>query len=100
MITGLGFRTQFNAMNRNYTDQRYRIAIGAQHNRTNLSHFNLETKTDPVFATFGFDISKRMECPKHCSGQELDVVPFRYVNVAPYQLYMSEHAKGISHFFM
>jgi hypothetical protein len=37
---------------------------------------------------------------KHCSGAELVVVPFSYVNVAPYQLYMSEHDKGTSHSFM
>jgi len=40
-------------------------------------------KTEPVFEKFGFNTSKRTECPKHCSGQELVVVPFRYVNVAP-----------------
>jgi len=68
----------------------------AHHNRTNLSHFNLVTITEAVFATFGFDTPKRIDCP----SQELLVVPFRYVNVALYQLYMSEHAKGTSHSFM
>jgi hypothetical protein len=66
--------------------QGYRIAKGTHHNRTNLSHFNGETKTEPGFLTFGFDTSKRMECPEHCSGQEMVVVPFRYVNAAPYQM--------------
>jgi hypothetical protein len=86
MITGLCFKTQLKATNRNYMVQGYRIAKGAHHNRTSLSHFNLETKTEPVFAKFGFDKSNRMECPEHCSDQELVVVPFRYVNAAPYQL--------------
>jgi len=86
MITGLCFSTQFKAMNRNYMVQGYRIAKGAHHNRTNLSHFNMVTKKEPVFAMFGFDTSKRMECPEHCSGQELVVVPFRYINAAQYQL--------------
>jgi hypothetical protein len=66
--------------------QRYRIAKVAHHNRTSLFHFNLETKTGPVFATFGFNTSKRMECPEHCSDQELVVVLIRYINVASYQL--------------
>jgi hypothetical protein len=51
VITGLCFRTQFKAMTRNYIVQGYRIAKGAYHNRTSLSHFNMETKTEPVFAT-------------------------------------------------
>jgi hypothetical protein len=79
--------------------QGYRIAKGAHHNRTNFSHFNLKTKTDRVFATFGVDKSNRMECPEHCSGEQLVVVPFRYINATPYQLYLSEHAKETSHSF-
>jgi len=86
MITGLCFRTQFKAMNRNYMVQGYRIAKGAHHNRTNVFHFNLEMKTKPVFAKFAYDKPNRNECPEHCSDQELVVVPFRYVNAAPYQL--------------
>ena len=80
MITGLYFRTEFKAINRNYMVHRYRIAKGAHHNRTNLSHFNMETKTEPVFATFGFDTSKRMECPEQCSGKTLVGVSIRYIN--------------------
>jgi hypothetical protein len=57
--------------------QWYRIAKEAHHNRTSLSHFIMVTKTEPVFATFGFDTSNRIDCPEHCSGQELVVVPFR-----------------------
>jgi len=74
MITGLCLKTQFKAKNRNYMAQGHRITKGAHHNRTSLSHFNLEMKRDPVFATFGFDTSSRMECPEHCSDQELVVV--------------------------
>jgi hypothetical protein len=77
--------------------QGYRRAKRAHHNRTNL--YNMETKTEPVFATFRVETSKRMECPEHCSGQSLVVVAIIYINVALYQLYMAEHAKVHFSFF-
>jgi hypothetical protein len=77
MITGLCFKAQFKAIKCKCMVQGHRITKGAHHNRTNLTHFNVEMKTEPVFVMFGFDTSNRMECPEHCSDKELVVFPFR-----------------------
>jgi hypothetical protein len=62
-----------------------------------ISPSSIWRQKDQVLEKLGLNTSKWLEGPKHYSGQELVVLPFRYVNVAPYQLYMSEHAKGTSH---